>query len=50
MRGITHSERLDVRVHPELKAQLYEIARQRCMTPAELARDALRAALAGALA
>lgn len=48
MRGITHSERLDVRVHPELKAQLVELARLRRMTPAEAARDALRSFLANA--
>ena len=42
MRGTTHTERLDVRVHPNLKAQLIELARLRCMTPAEAARDALR--------
>lgn len=45
MRGVTHSERLDVRVHPELKAQLIELARTRRMTPAEAAREALRSFL-----
>lgn len=48
MRGTTHSERLDVRVHPELKARLVELARLRQMTPAETARDALRSFLANA--
>jgi plasmid stability protein len=45
MRG-THTERLDVRVHPDLKAQLIRAARLRRMTPAEAAREALRAFLA----
>jgi predicted transcriptional regulator len=48
MRETTHSERLDVRVHPELKAQLIELARMRRMTAAEAARDALRSFLAAA--
>lgn len=48
MRGVTHSERLDLRVHPALKARLVEVARERRMTPAEAARDALRSFLAAA--
>ena len=47
MRG-THTERLDVRIHPDLKAQLIELARLRRMTPAEAARDALRSYLVAA--
>ena len=48
MRATTHTDRLDVRVHPDLKAQLVQLARLRCMTPAEAARDALRSFLAAA--
>lgn len=46
MRDVTHSERLDVRVHPALKAELIEFARSRRMTPAEAAREAMRSYLA----
>ena len=48
MRETTHSDRLDVRVHPDLKAQLIQVARNRHMSPAEAARDALRSFLAAA--
>lgn len=48
MRAGIYSDRLDLRVHPALKAQLIERARQRQMTPAELARDALRTFLVAA--
>jgi predicted transcriptional regulator len=50
MRDSTHSDRLDVRVHPELKARLVELARSRRMTAAEAARDAVRFYLSGASA
>jgi predicted HicB family RNase H-like nuclease len=48
MRGSVHSDRLDVRVHPELKAQLLAKARAARMSPAEAVRDALRSYLVGA--
>lgn len=45
MRGTTHTDRLDVRVHPELKAKVAELAMLRHMTPSEFAREVLRQAV-----
>ena len=42
---VTHSDTLALRIHPELKQRLIDLARDKRMTPAEAARDALRSYL-----
>ena len=43
--GKTHTVRLDLRVHPDLKRQLAEFAALQRMTPSEAVRAAIRAYL-----